>query len=162
MEAGAWPFQGATPSLNLVRVRPSDAFTQLIVFALERQDFVTEPKPNGYQSIHTNVQLADGRVIEIQIRTRAMHERAESGSASHDEYRAQQLGGGLALLPSSVKRTSLALRGVQAAVRDDSKFVAPVLVPLLPAASSSLIEPPVSLSTAIESTAADVNPLGPQ
>ena len=58
------------------------------------KDFITQPKPNGYQSLHTNVRLADGRTIEVQIRSRQMHERAEYGSASHDAYRAAQLGAG--------------------------------------------------------------------
>ena len=78
------------------------------------KDFVTAPKPNGYQSIHTNVRLADGREIEVQIRTHGMHERATVGSASHEGYRAVQLGGGLSAMDGAVERTSLALRGVQA------------------------------------------------
>ena len=56
------------------------------------KDFVTRPKPNGYQSLHTNVCLDDGREVEVQIRTLQMHERAEYGSASHNAYRAAQLG----------------------------------------------------------------------
>ena len=32
------------------------------------KDFVTNPKPNGYQSVHTNLQLPDGRIVEVQIR----------------------------------------------------------------------------------------------
>ena len=83
--------------------------------------------------------LDDGRVIEIQIRTRGMHDLAESGTASHEAYRAQQLGGGLALRPSAVQRTSLALRGVQKVARDASESVTPVRVPLLPAASSAVV-----------------------
>ena len=57
------------------------------------KDFVTRPKPNGYQSLHTNLQLPDGRVFEVQIRTARMHEAAERGSAAHNAYRAKQLGG---------------------------------------------------------------------
>jgi hypothetical protein len=56
------------------------------------KDFVTLPKPNGYQSLHTNLQLPDGRIFEVQIRTASMHDRAESGSAAHNTYRAAQLG----------------------------------------------------------------------
>ena len=71
------------------------------------KDFVTRPKPNGYQSIHTNVTLADGRAVEVQIRTVAMHEHATSGAASHETYRATQLGGGRAtpaLPPADARR----------------------------------------------------------
>ena len=37
--------------------------------------------------IHTNVRLQDGRLVEIQVRTAAMHERAERGSAAHHLYK---------------------------------------------------------------------------
>ena len=57
------------------------------------KDFVTHPKPNGYQSIHTNMWLPNGRLVEVQIRTVQMHERAERGVAAHHLYRAAQLGG---------------------------------------------------------------------
>ena len=56
------------------------------------KDFVTRPKANGYQSLHTNLRLPDGRTFELQIRTAAMHEVASSGSAAHNAYRAAQLG----------------------------------------------------------------------
>jgi GTP pyrophosphokinase len=46
------------------------------------RDFIAQPKPNGYQSIHTNV-FAQGRIAEIQIRTQKMHEEAENGIAAH-------------------------------------------------------------------------------
>ena len=55
------------------------------------KDFVSRPKPNGYQSIHTNLRLPDGRVVEVQIRTAAMHAFAESGGAAHQMYRGEQL-----------------------------------------------------------------------
>ena len=74
---------------------------------------MSRPKPNGYQSIHTNARLADGRVVEIQLRTAAMHERATSGSAAHQEYRASQLSGGLAAMEGVARRTSHTLRAVQ-------------------------------------------------
>lgn len=51
------------------------------------KDYIAVPKPNGYRSLHTSVFTGTGSIIEIQIRTREMHDVAERGIASHVLYK---------------------------------------------------------------------------
>ncbi|MBC8042717.1 MAG: bifunctional (p)ppGpp synthetase/guanosine-3',5'-bis(diphosphate) 3'-pyrophosphohydrolase [Rhizobacter sp.] len=85
--------------LNAIRVildteNSSDCFsaygyiTQLSPPIPERfKDYISVPKHNGYQSLHTTVVGTGGQMVEVQIRTKKMHEFAEYGIAAHWKYK---------------------------------------------------------------------------
>jgi len=83
--------------LLAVRIITSDLSQCYLILAIihnqwqhlahEFDDYIANPKDNGYQSIHTAIIGPDNQVVEIQIRTQEMHDFAEHGVAAHWRYK---------------------------------------------------------------------------
>lgn len=89
------------------------------------KDYVANPKPNGYQSLHTTVQTPSGQIVEFQIRTHEMHEYAERGLAASFHYNEQKLNDaykkGLAMMPADLSWIR-ELQQTAARAREGKKF----------------------------------------
>lgn len=71
------------------------------------KDYIAQPKPNGYQSLHTTVIAHSGQPVEFQVRTHEMHDYAERGLAASFHYNEQKLSdaykkGTIAQLPADL------------------------------------------------------------
>ena len=78
----------------------------------EFDDYIANPKENGYQSLHTAVYGPHGKPVEVQIRTRQMHEFAEFGVAAHWRYK--EAGGSKSNLQSGIESLRKLLDATQA------------------------------------------------
>ena len=90
------------------------------------KDYISKPKPNGYQSLHTTVTTKSGQTIEFQIRTHEMHEYAERGLAASFHYNEQKLTdayktGTIAALPTDLHWIKH-LQSTAAMIREGKEF----------------------------------------
>lgn len=88
-------------ALRVIVPTLDDCYTALgVIHALwkplpgEFKDYISFPKPNGYQSLHTTVMTGEAGIVEMQVRTRDMHQRAQFGIASHMSYKSLEKSAG--------------------------------------------------------------------
>jgi len=81
------------------------------------KDYIAQPKPNGYQSIHTTVFTERGKIVEFQIRTEEMHDLAEYGIAAHWRYKEES---------GARKKQTIWIKQlleIQKLIKDDKKYI---------------------------------------
>ncbi|MFW0837564.1 MAG: RelA/SpoT family protein [Candidatus Komeilibacteria bacterium] len=83
------------------------------------KDYIAQPKPNNYQSLHTTLFTTKGDVIEIQIRTQEMDDYAEYGIAAHWQYSDKRAG----VLPPTYKEWINNLADWQKEISDSAKYL---------------------------------------
>lgn len=87
------------------------------------KDYIAMPKPNGYQSLHTTVVGKDGRIFEVQIRTKDMHRIAEYGIAAHWKYKEGKAGENIGQAEIDKMTWLRELLELQKDSEDNSEFV---------------------------------------
>lgn len=93
-------------------------------------DFIAQPKPNGYQSIHTKIFDHHGGIVEVQIRSEEMHHQAEFGAAAHHAYSqakfsgasSEKLAKGIAFNPNKKINWVKQLAQWQNQIKDSKEF----------------------------------------
>lgn len=96
---------------------------------MEFDDYIANPKPNGYQSLHTSVIDDLGQTLEVQIRTDKMDEFAERGVAAHWAYKEGMGKQGMLLNKriQELRQTLLSLRDSEDTLTDSELFKSEVL-----------------------------------
>jgi GTP pyrophosphokinase len=120
-------------ALRIIVTKIEDCYTALgAVHALYKpipgqfKDYISFPKPNGYQSLHTTVVTPEAGIVEIQIRTEEMHRDAQFGIASHMSYK--QLGKNIDKLSKELQKSrfsSLSLSWVRSMIPSLMSFSKP-------------------------------------
>lgn len=83
------------------------------------KDYIAQPKPNGYRSLHTSVFTDFGKIAEIQIRTKEMDDEAEFGVAAHSQYKEIGILGKRKKHPKWLQN----LMEIQKTITDNTEFI---------------------------------------